>query len=112
MQIFAGINFLKVFPIRIDHTNCEKRNCNSAEVDNFSKLYVLVYVLDEWILFTVFCSMFSEPQCLDVIFDTKDIWPVATSVLMWPIVSGKLKLDFKQEKQVISGPGDDHLKSS
>ena len=38
---------------------------------------MLVYVLDEWILFTVFCSKFSEPWCFDVIFDAKNIciWP-------------------------------------
>ena len=31
--------------------------------------------------------MFSELRYLDVIFDAEDIW--STSVLMWPIVSGK-----------------------
>ena len=36
---------------------------------------MLVYVLGEWILFTVFCSMFSEPQSLVMIFNAKDIWP-------------------------------------
>ena len=28
---------------------------------------MLVYRLDEWILFTIFCSMFSESPCFDVI---------------------------------------------
>ena len=36
---------------------------------------MLAYVLNEWILFTAFCSRFSKLQCLDVIFDAKDIWP-------------------------------------
>ena len=34
--------------------NCEQI-CNSAAVENFSKLYA--YVLDEWIIFTVFCNV-------------------------------------------------------
>ena len=58
MTIFAGI--VKVFPIRIEQTNCEK-NCNSVAVDNFAKLYVLVYVFDDWILFTVIFDSEKNP---------------------------------------------------
>ena len=67
--VFSAGNILKLFPIRIVH--------------------VLFYVFDEWILFIVFCSMFSQPWCLMWYLMLKDIWPHVTSLLMWPIVSGK-----------------------
>ena len=65
MAIFAG-NIVKVLPIRIGQKKIVKKNVpyNSAAGDKFSKLSVFVYILDEWILVTVFCSMFSELQHL------------------------------------------------
>ena len=59
-------NILKVFPIRID-----QKNCSSAAVDNFSKLCACLRF--GW-MDSFHCLLFSEPQCLDKIFDAKDIW--------------------------------------
>ena len=83
MAIFAGTCILKVFPNRIEN------KLYSVAVDIFFKIvHLLVYILDEWILFTVFCK--NVPWAVYLIFDAKDIWPhhLATSVLMWPILSG------------------------
>ena len=76
MAIFAG-NILKVFPIRIEKKNFEKKNCNSAAVDNFSNCACACLrfgPMDSFdcLLFNVQCS---EPPCFDVIFDAEDIWP-------------------------------------
>ena len=35
---------------------------------------VYVFILDEWILFTDICSMFSDLQCSDMIFNAEDSW--------------------------------------
>ena len=52
--IFTG-NILKVFPIRIDKKVLKICNAAAARGQFFQIVHALVYVLDEWILFTVFC---------------------------------------------------------
>ena len=61
MAIFTG-NALQLFPIRIDKKKKKEKKVKTFAIQLRSRrqffVLVLVYILDEYILFTVFCSMF------------------------------------------------------
>ena len=73
-QFFAGSILKEYFQSGLTQKNVKKKIVIQLQSQFFKIVHVLLYVLNEWILFTVFCSMFSEPRCLVyVIFNALSI---------------------------------------